>query len=368
MHLATRVTRAGIPAPVEGEPFLPGPVFAAPYHASGDAKEAAYTYARTGNPTWTHYERALSELEGGPACVFASGMAAIAAVFGTVLRPGDKVVLPTDSYFGTRELADAFFKDRGVTVVKAATAGSAQAEHVEGARLIWLETPSNPNLEVCDIALITTRARAAGALVAVDSTTATILAQRPLELGADFSVSSDTKAMSGHSDLLLGHVAVREPAWHDRIRSWRTYVGAAPGPMEVWLAHRSLATVDLRLERQCDNALAIARFLQTRPELVGVRYPGLPDDPAHTVAARQMTRFGTLVGLTFADRAHADAFLTRATLITQATSFGGVHSTAERRMRWGTDFVPEGYVRLSVGIEHIDDLIADIAQALEATR
>ncbi len=368
MHVATRVTHAGVPAPAEGEPFLPGPVFAAPFHASGDGKDAAYTYARSGNPTWTNYERALSDLEGGSACVFASGMAAVAAVFGAVLRPGDRVVVPADSYFGARALAESFFTDMGVTVVKAPTAGNAQLAHVDAARLVWLETPSNPNLDVCDIALIVERAHAAGALVAVDNTTATLLAQRPLDLGADFSVASDTKAMSGHSDLLLGHVAVRETAWLDRVRSWRTLVGAAPGPMEVWLAHRSLATLDVRLTRQNANALTLAQFLKGRSELVELRYPGLPDDPAHAIAARQMAHFGTILGLTFADRARADAFLARSALITQATSFGGVHTTAERRMRWGADAVAEGFVRLSVGVEHVDDLIADIAQALEASR
>ena len=369
MHAATRVTRAGLPEPREGEAFLPGPVFAAPFHASGDGKDAAYVYARTGNPTWTRYEAALAELEGGPACVFASGMAAVAAVFGAVLRPGDRVVLPSDSYFGARQLADTFFQEMGVRVERAPTAASAQLELVEGARLVWLETPSNPNLDVCDVRAIVERAHASGALVAVDNTTATVLAQRPLELGADFSVASDTKAMSGHSDLLLGHVAVREPERLERVRQWRTLVGAAPGPMDVWLAHRSLATLDVRLERQTANAGAIAHHLVRRlsPEaLTAVRYPGLKDDPAHAVAARQMTRFGTVVGLVFVDKARADAFLHHARLITQATSFGGVHTSAERRMRWGNDGVSEGFVRLSVGVEHVDDLLADVDQALEA--
>lgn len=366
MHDATRVTRAGLPEPVEGEAFLPGPVFAAPFHASGDGKDAPYVYARTGNPTWSRYEAALAELEGGPVCVLSSGMAAIAAVFGAVLRPGDRVLLPSDSYFGARQLADTFFHDMGVSVERAPTAGSAQLAGIDGARLVWLETPSNPNLDVCDIAAIVERAHQAGALVAVDNTTATILAQRPLALGADFSVASDTKAMSGHSDLLLGHVAARDPNWMERVRQWRTLVGAAPGPMDVWLAHRSLATLDVRLERQTANALAIARHLVGRPELVDVRYPGLEHDPAHAVAARQMSRFGTVVGLVFIDKNSADAFLDHARLITQATSFGGVHTTAERRMRWGNDGVSEGFVRLSVGVEHAADLIADIDQALSA--
>lgn len=366
MQIATRVTRAGIPDAAQGAPFLPGPVFAAPFHAAGEAKDAAYVYARTGHPTWTRYEMALTELEGGQACVFASGMAAVAAVFGAVLRPGDRVVLPADSYFGARALVDGFFTQMGVTVVKAPTAGSAQMAHIAGARLVWLETPSNPNLDVCDIAAVVAQARDHGALVAVDNTTATVLSQQPLALGADFSVASDTKAMSGHSDLLLGHVAVREPAWLERIVEWRTHVGATPGPMDVWLAHRSLATLDVRLERQTANALALATYFRSRPELIAVRYPGLPDDPAHDIAARQMTRFGTVLGLTFADRAAAEAFLAHATLITEATSFGGVHTTAERRMRWGADGVSEGFVRLSVGVEHIDDLLADVAQALSS--
>lgn len=369
MHAATRVTRAGLPEPREGEPFLPGPVFAAPFHASGDGKDAPYVYARTGNPTWTRYEAALSELEGGPACIFSSGMAAVAAVFGAVLRPGDRVVLPTDSYFGARQLVDTFFQEMGVRVERAPTANSAQRDLVDGARLVWLETPSNPNLDVCDVRAIVEHAHARGALVAVDNTTATILAQKPLELGADFSVASDTKAMSGHSDLLLGHVAVRDPERIERIRQWRTMVGAAPGPMDVWLAHRSLATLDVRLERQTANADAIARHVARRlspSTLTAVRYPGLEDDPAHAVAACQMTRYGTVIGLVFADRAQADAFLNHAKLITQATSFGGVHTTAERRMRWGSDGVSEGFVRLSVGVEHVDDLLADIDQALEA--
>jgi cystathionine gamma-lyase len=205
----------------------------------------------------------------------------------------------------------------------------------------------------------------AGVLVAVDNTTPTILGQSPLALGADFSVASDTKALTGHSDLILGHVAVRDASWADRLRTWRTQMGAVPGPMEVWLAHRSLATLDVRLERQCHNALRIAQLLRARPEVRSVRYPGLPDDPAHAIASGQMQRFGPVLNFVLTDRGYAERFLATCRLVYEATSFGSVHTTAERRARWGGDAIAEGFIRLSAGCEDADDLLADIAQALE---
>jgi cystathionine gamma-lyase len=352
---------------VQGAAFLPGPTFAAPYHAAGDPASAPYTYGRFHNPTWTAYEEALGALEGGPAVVFASGMASVAAVFGVVLRPGDVVVLPADSYYTTRVLAEGYFVQMGVRVRLAPTAGNAQQQQLQGARLLWLETPSNPGLDVCDIAALVAAAHAEGTLVAVDNTTPTVLGQSPLALGADFSVASDTKALTGHSDLILGHVASREPAWADRIRAWRTQMGAVAGPMEVWLAHRSLPTLDLRLERQCQNALAIARWLASRPDVPQVRYPGLPDDPAHAIATRQMQRFGPVVSFVLANRRHAEAFLAACRLVYESTSFGGLHTTAERRARWGGDVIPEGFIRLSAGCEDPEDLLADMAQALDTT-
>jgi cystathionine gamma-lyase len=351
---ATRVVRAGLPEAAQGQPFHPGPVFAAPYHVAGDPASAPYTYGRFHNPTWTHFENALGELEGGEAVVFASGMAATAAILSTVLAPGDSVLLPADGYYTTRTLASSFFAARGVTV---RTAGPP-----DGAKLLWLETPSNPGLDVCDIAALARAAHDRGALVVVDNTTATVLGQRPLSLGADFSLASDTKALTGHSDLVLGHVAVRDPDWAQRLRTWRTQFGAIPGPMEVWLAHRSLLTLDVRLERMGANALAIARFLQDRG--IAVRYPGLPGDPGHALAARQMTRFGPVVSFELPSAAAAETFLSRARLIAQSTSFGGVHTSAERRARWGGDKVPDGFIRLSAGCEHIDDLLEDLRQAL----
>ncbi len=366
MRRRTLVTRAGLPRPSQGTPFLAGPTFAGAYHAAGDPASSAFTYGRFHNPTWTLYEQALSELEGGPVVIFASGMAAAAAIFGVVLRPGDVVVLPSDSYYTVRVLANGYFTQMGVRVRTAPTAGNAQRQHLERAKLLWLESPSNPGLDVCDIAALVTAAHEAGALVAVDNTTPTILGQQPLALGADFSVASDTKALTGHADLILGHVAVREQEWAEQLHTWRTQMGAIPGPTEVWLAHRSLLTLDVRLERQCKNALAIARFLAARPEVESVRYPGLPADPAHLIAARQMHYFGPVVSFVLPDRASAEKFLAACQLVYEATSFGSVYTSAERRARWGGDAIPAGFIRLSVGCEDESDLIADLAQALDA--
>ncbi|MEV4333864.1 PLP-dependent transferase, partial [Streptomyces sp. NPDC049597] len=212
---------------------------------------------------------------------------------------------------------------------------------------------------------LTEAAHAVGALVAVDNTLATPLGQRPLDLGADFSVASDTKGMTGHGDLLLGHVTCRDTALAAGVRRWRKIVGAIPGPMEAWLAHRSLATLHLRADRQCANALALAQALGTRPEVTGLRYPGLATDPSHDIASRQMRRFGCVVSFVLPDRAHAERFLGGLRLVDDATSFGGVRSTAERRGRWGGDAVPEGFVRFSAGAEDSQDLVPDVLRALD---
>jgi len=365
MRQGTAVTRIAFPKPSQGSPFLPGPTFAAPFHAAGDLADIPFVYGRFHNPTWTRYEQALGEMEGGTAVVFSSGMAAVAAVFGAALRPRDILVLPNDCYFTTRRLANGYLSEMGVQVKMAPTAANAQAEHLPGAKLLWIETPSNPGLDVCDIAELARVAHQSGAVVAVDNTTATFLGQSPLALGADFSVSADTKGITGHSDLILGHVAVREKDWAERIRTWRTQTGGIPGPMEVWLAHRSLQTMDLRLQKQCSNALAVAQYLASRKEVTGLRYPGLPDDPAHPVASRQMRLFGPLVSFSLASRTAAERFFAASKLVYEATSFGSIHTTAERRARHGGDVVPEGFIRLSVGCEDLEDLIGDLSQALD---
>ena len=305
----TRAVHAGLPTPAQGEPFLPGPTFAAPFHAAGDPYDAPFSYGRLGNPTWQRYEAALGELEGGQAVAFASGMAAATAILLPTLRPGDVLVAPGDCYMSVRTIAEEHLAERGVEVRFVPTAGDEVLGALDGARLVWLESPSNPGLDVADLAAVIERAHAAGALVAVDNTLATPFGQRPLELGADFSMSSDSKHISGHSDLVLGHVACADPKLAEEVAGWREHTGSIPGPFEVWLAHRSLATLDVRLERECANAFALAEYLLAHPDVRGVRYPGLPGDPAHELARRQMTRFGTVIGFDVGSAERADEFL-----------------------------------------------------------
>jgi len=356
----TRVVHAGLPDPRQHEPLLPGPQFASIFHLSGDPTGHAGVYGRYGNPTWARWEAALGELEHGQVVSFASGMAAVAAVLMPRLGPGDVVFLPRDGYPAVRSLAG------GLPGVEVRTAPMASLpDSFEGVKLVWLESPSNPGLDLCDIAATCSAAHAAGALVAVDNTLATPLGQRPLELGADFSMSSDSKHATGHSDLILGHVAVGDPVLAEELQAWRRTTGAVPGPFETWLAHRSLGTLDVRLERQCATALELAKLLAARSDVSGVRYLGLPDDPFHELAARQMHRFGSVVVFDVGGKERAEAFLDGCSLVAQATSFGGVHSSAERRARWAGNDVAEGFIRFSVGCETASDLLADVEGALD---
>jgi cystathionine gamma-lyase len=360
---STRAVRAGLPSARAGEPFLPGPTFAAPFHLPGDPEASPYVYGRYGSPTWDAYESAVGELEGGEAVVFASGMAAITAVLSSFAAAGETLVVPADGYFTGRRVA-ADLQARGTAVREVPTDTAAYVESLEGAALVFVETPSNPGLGACDVAEVVRTAHASGVLVAVDNTLATPLLQRPLDLGADLSLAAATKALSGHADLLIGYVAARDPGHLEALRGWRLRTGSLAGPFETWLAHRSLATAGLRLERQCSNALTLAGALAARDDVTGVRYPGLPDDPAHEVAARQMEAFGPVLAFDLGERGRAERFLEACELVIEATSFGGVHTTAERRARWGGDDVGEGFIRLSAGIEDPTDLLADVAQAL----
>ncbi|MEU5887769.1 cystathionine gamma-lyase [Streptomyces sp. NPDC047461] len=364
----TRAVRAGLPEPVRNEPTLPGPAFAAHFHLPGEVG-GPYTYGRDENPTWTLLERAIGELEapgqdGLQTLVFASGMAAISSVLFSQLRAGDTVVLPNDGY-QVLPLVRAQLEAYGIEVRTAPTGGDAQLEVLDGAKLLWIESPSNPGLDVCDIRRLVEAAHARGALVAVDNTLATPLGQRPLELGADFSVASGTKQLTGHGDVLLGYVTGRDGEAMTAVRRWRKIVGAIPGPMEAWLAHRSIATLQLRVDRQNATALVLAEALKGRPDVTGLRYPGLPDDPSHKVASQQMRRYGCVVSFTLPSRERAERFLDALRLVDDATSFGGVRSTAERRGRWGGDAVPDGFVRFSVGAEDPEDLVADVLRALD---
>ncbi|MCD6728064.1 MAG: cystathionine gamma-lyase [Solirubrobacteraceae bacterium] len=349
---STIAVHAGLPPARDGEPFLPGPVFGAPLHCAGDLDGRQPLYGRYDNATWRRWETAVAELEGGEVVSFASGMAAIAAVLLTELQAGDVLVAPTDGYYTVRTLTERLLGPRGVTTRLVPTDDVAIREALPGARLLWIESPSNPLLDVVDVEALTAVAHELGALVAVDNTLATPLRQRPLELGADLSVASATKQLTGHSDLLLGHVAVADPERARALREHRTTTGGIPGPFEVWLAHRSLATLGVRVERQEATARAVCELLRERGDVLDVRWPG----------------FGCVVSFDLGGAARAKAFLAACELVAEATSFGGVHSSAERRARWGGDAVAEGLVRLSVGIEDTSDLVADVASALDSTR
>jgi cystathionine gamma-lyase len=368
MDRDTLILAAGYPPTSAAGPFVPPIQFSSTFTAGGDPSRHHLTYGRFHNPTWSVWEEALGALDGGHVVSFASGMAAIAAVFGVAVAPGDVVVLPADSYYTTRTLSSNWLARIGVQVRLAPTRGDAQADVLAGARLLWIETPTNPQLDVCDIRHLVDAARPHGVAVAVDNTTATAYLQQPLALGADYVVASDTKALTGHSDLVLGHVATTSDERAAALRAWRTHHGAIPGPMEVWLAHRSLATLPLRLARQCATAEQLARFLRRSPDVSAVHYPGLPDHPGHAIAARQMSRFGSIVSFDLGSRPRADAFLQALTVVREATSFGGVHSTAERRARWGGDAIGKGFIRFSVGCEAVQDLLEDVASGLQAAR
>jgi cystathionine gamma-lyase len=344
-----------------GDPIAPAIVPATTFHLPANGT-GAFSYARAGQPNWSDLEAQLSLLEEAETVAFPSGMSAISAALFACLKAGDKVILPSDGYYVTRLLATEFLAGFGVTVELLPTSAYDQADFI-GAGVVYIETPSNPGLDVCDIRGVTARAKVAGARVVVDNTTMTPFLQRPLDLGADLVVAADTKAPGGHSDLLAGHVAGRDGSLIARVRDWRRLSGATLGPFEAWLLHRGLETLELRLERMCASAQIIATRLAAHPAARALRYPGLPGDPSHRMVGTQMANGGFLIGLTLADAGVAERFLTACPYLAQSTSFGAVHSSAERRARWG-DAVPEGFIRLSVGIEPVEVLWSAINDAL----
>jgi cystathionine gamma-lyase len=355
------VTATGSPA-VPGQPVATPPVPASTYHLSPDETLPLDTYGRGANPTWRQLESALAELEGATsALTFASGMAAITAVLRVFATPGKKLVVPADGYYQVRRYALESLGPQGVDVVSA-TAGEF-CDAASDADVVFAETPVNPTLDVVDLHRLALSCRSRGALLVVDNTTPTPLGQQPLSLGADLVVASATKALAGHGDLLAGYVAGSHPELMAMLERERLLAGAILGPFEAWLTLRSLGSFGLRFERQCHNALAVALMLRGHPAVRAVRYPGLPDDPSHELACRQMKRFGGLVGVELVDAAAVHDLVARSALLVAATSFGGIHSSVDRRARWG-DPVPEGFARLSLGIEDTDDLVTDIDQAL----
>ncbi len=320
---------------------------ASTYVAGGDLE-----YGRYGNPTWTAFEDALGALEGGRCLAYASGMAAITSLLDLVAL-GDKVVVPRHSYNGTLvQLGDLELRGRLTTTLVDITDTASVVDACEDAALVWFESPTNPALEVADAPAIIAAAHDAGARVVVDNTFLTPLLQKPLDLGADVALHSATKYLAGHSDVQLGAIVTRDDDLHAVLKGRRDVQGNTPGPFEAWLALRGLRTLHLRVERAQANAAELARRLADHPLPTEVRYPGL----------------GAMISIVLPTADQADLLVRATSLWVHATSLGGVESSFERRRRWKSEptTIPEGLVRLSVGIEDVEDLWADLSQALDS--
>ena len=344
---STLAVTAGRPAHEPDQPLNTPLTMASTYVAGGDLE-----YGRYGNPTWAAFEEVLGKLEGGRCLSFSSGLATVSTVLDLVGQ-GTRVVAPRHAYNGTvMQLADLEARGRlEATLVDVTDTGGVVAACADAA-LVWLESPTNPALEVIDLEPVIEAAHAAGAYVVVDNTFATPLLQRPLDLGADVVVHSATKFLSGHSDVLLGALVTRDDELYGVLKGRRDLVGAIPGTLEAWLALRGLRTLHLRVERAQANAQELARRLADHPAIGEVRYPG----------------FGAMVAIVLVQGAMAADLLTHKTsLWVHATSLGGVESTFERRRRWKTEAstIPDALVRMSVGIEDVDDLWDDLRTALD---
>ena len=344
-----------------GAPLTQPPVLTSIYKEGGD-----YLYARNGNPTWSAFEETLGALEGGSATVFSSGMAAISAVVNGLCAPGAKIVVQRGIYYGSSELFEEL-QDRGLASIETiGTEPEELAAVVEGARLVWLESPANPLLPIVDIAAMAANAHEAGALVVVDNTFATPMLQQPLELGADLVVHSVSKFISGHSDLVMGAVVTKDDAHNDAVIRERTTHGAIAGPVETFLALRGLRTLPVRIEKGQANSLELATRLEDHPRIRRVYYPGLASHPGHGLARKQMSGFGAMLSFEVdGDAAAADEVCARTDIIRNATSLGGVESSMERRARWaGETAAPPSLIRMSVGCEDVEDLWDDLSTAL----
>jgi cystathionine gamma-synthase len=349
-----------------GAPLAPPLLVTTTYVSQGEP-DPARGYGRAANPGWAAVEEALAAMEGpGTAAVsFASGQAASMALMLALALGRTRIVFPFDGYYNTRALA-AKLAPHGASAVAVDLLDLPAVERAlgDGGAVLWAETPTNPLLRVADLAALGSLAAAAGAPFVVDNTVATGLLQKPLEFGALACVYSLTKSISGHSDVLGGAVVTRDPALAAELHDWRTTGGAIPGPFESWLVLRGMKTLSLRIARQSENALAIAEFLAAHPRVTAVHYPGLrPSDKT----LKQMPRgFGSLLAFELAGSASdADAVVAAAELIVPATSFGGVESSWERRGRWAAETAPDTLIRMSAGIEPIEDLLADIGAALD---
>ena len=333
---------------------------------------SGFAYIRDGNPNRRALEEAMAQLEGGASAVaFASGMAATMSVFQS-LAPGDHVVAPLDAYFGTPKLLKEHFVRWGLELsfVDMTDLAVVRAALRPATRLVWTETPSNPTIAITDLAAVASLARGTSAWLACDNTWATPFLQRPLALGYDVVVHSTTKYLSGHSDVMGGVAVTREAGpLAERLRSLQSHGGAVPSPFDCWLVLRGIRTLPYRMRGHCANAAALAAFLARHPRVERVHYPGLESDPGHAVAAKQMDAPGGMLSFVVAGgRAEALGVAGRLRLFTRATSLGGPESLVEHRasVEGAATRAPEGLLRVSAGLEHPDDLIADLAQALDA--
>jgi cystathionine gamma-synthase len=371
---ATRVVAAGRPPRTQGAAVNPPVVLSSTFISQGVAGPGELLYGRMDTDAWHPFEETLGSLEGSthPALVYGSGMAAIAAAL-SLVPPGGRLVLPRHSYQVTlgyaRDLQERLGIDVTLVDIDDTDAVVAALSEPRAASMLWIETPTNPMLEVADLPLLVEAAHAVGALVGVDNTFATPLVQRPFEHGADVVVHSVTKYLAGHTDVVLGAALADDDDLHARLHAYRTLHGAIAGPFEVWLALRGLRTLALRVERAQANAAELARRLSEHPDVAEVRHPSLPADPGHERAARLMDGFGAIIGLRpVGGAAAADAVVAALRLWVPATSLGGVESTLERRRRFATESVtvPEDLLRMSVGIEDVEDLWDDLDQALRS--
>jgi cystathionine beta-lyase/cystathionine gamma-synthase len=335
-----------------------------------------YDYARVANPTRTALQKCLASLEGAAhGHAFSSGLGAVTTLMHLV-SPGEKVVAVNDVYGGVYRMFSQVYEPKGYRFefLSAEEIGAGLAGHLdERTRLVWLETPTNPLLTVVDIEQAAEAAHAAGALVVVDNTFATPYLQRPLELGADLVLHSTTKYLGGHSDVVGGFVATNDDTLSERLAFLQKSLGAVPGPFDCWLVLRGAKTLALRMERHCRNAAAVAGFLDSHPRVERVLYPGLPSHPGHEIAARQMRDFGGMVSILVESEDEAVALVARTRIWRLAESLGGVESLIEHPTRMthastaeASFAVPGNLIRLSVGIEAAEDLIADLDSALAA--
>ena len=328
-------------------------------------------YGRYGNETWAALESAIGALEGGQTLSYSSGMAAVSAVFST-LPVGAKVVASNQGYSGVMTLLGNLTAAKKISATLVSIADTDEViAALDGADLLWLESPTNPSLDVADLPALIKAAKSRNITVAVDNTFATALVQQPLLMGADIVMNSVTKYLAGHSDVLLGSLSTNSPTHFKALEDARKFNGAIPGPFEAWLALRGIRTFPLRFQRASENALELAKRLSAHPLVTRVRYPGLPTDPQHEKAKSFMKGFGAIVSFEYDGNGQAtDRVCDSSKIVTYATSLGGVESLWERRRRWPIESasVPESLIRLSVGCENVEDLWADIAAALHAAK